>query len=996
MSLRMNIYEKFNDIKNASKAGKLTFFIGAGVSRLSNYPGWKDLINIFAERLGLELKGENEDYSSSEYLSIPQKYYYSIKRDDKKYYELIDSCLAVERKSNEVHDMILALKPKNIITTNFDELIEQAVSKHGLFYNVISSDESLKVGETDRLILKIHGDLKSRNIVLKEEDYLNYSEKFKLIENAVKYIFSTNTVVFIGYGVDDYNIKLILNWVRSIQGDNFKNPYFIYLEDSMLNELDIVYYESIGLDIIDINYITDNKLEWMERYKFILEKIVNNNLSCEIDDLEYLYNLFLPLNELNSLRIKDIRQKLKGDYSITEDGKIFEYDKSKKYIEKFNEKYKFYEEENNIDSDYSKYNLIKNVLEKANICGYSNSILYKFNYKSNIIGCIDFSSMIEFIDKDYEDDYENYKKAYYMFKLGNFEYAYKMYTSLAQGFFEKKNYLYYYLTQINRYMLFRIIKSFNQRIDYPFLTGFYGEKIVVDNGSSLIIENINIEEIFNSLPLSFRDEYSSFKNLYSTSELYENLYSINQYSKKIRKNITKNTIEFGSTNLSKLIGIINSELEFVYSNCLIIDEYEEYINAIKEALETYLLLYAKKYNNYINTGNINDFNSGNKIELDEKDFICMIKFFKKDELVMLFNEHKITNLKFNNFNKCLEVIESIFNSYRLLIVENKNNNSYLINKFKILINNIIKVTQYIAFNKEEYKYMVKEIFDINNSIVNIGDKIMFLDKQQTYNKNISGKTSEILDKVLVDYWEYNIKYIKENNKQPNLYSINGLGYNDIVRYIIADNNDYKSIKLGEVIEEVISNEICVNIKELIEVAPILPNNIYIRVKERLEKKLRNKFDWSIFFEGLKSRIVNVADYEKDIINYSYEVLEEINSKNNLAWQEIKRGSNYEEQIFLNIGFWCLLGELNKELFLHCRGYNNLFDFLIDVDNYDYKKFKLEWLFTLSFNIHKKLSEYDGAKNNIKKLIEDNLSDFKLDSRQKEVLLNIYLKYYNLY
>ena len=152
----MNIYDKFNDIKNTSKTGKLTFFIGAGVSRLSNYPGWKDLINTFAEKLGLETKGENEDYSSSEYLSIPQKYYYSINKDDKKYYELIDSCLGVERDSNEIHDIILSLKNKNIITTNFDKLIEQTVSKHRLFYNVISSEESLNVGETYRLKLKIH------------------------------------------------------------------------------------------------------------------------------------------------------------------------------------------------------------------------------------------------------------------------------------------------------------------------------------------------------------------------------------------------------------------------------------------------------------------------------------------------------------------------------------------------------------------------------------------------------------------------------------------------------------------------------------------------------------------------------------------------------------------------------------------------------------------------------------------------------------------------
>lgn len=990
----MNIYEKFTDIKNASNSGKLTFFIGAGVSRLSNYPGWKDLINAFAKKLGLETKDEGEDYSNSEYLSIPQKYYYSIDKDDKKYYELIDSCLGVERDSNEIHDMILALKPKNIITTNFDELIEKTVSKHGLFYNVISSDESLKVGETDRLILKIHGDLKSRNIVLKEEDYLNYSEKFKLIENAVKYIFSTNTVVFIGYGVEDYNIKLILNWVRSLQKDNFKKPYFIYLEDNKLNELDITYYESRGLNIIDINDITDNKLGWMERYRFILDKIINNNLNYEIDDLEYLYNLLLPLNELNSLRIKDIRQKIKGEYSIYDDGKIFKRNNSKKYIETFNEKYELYKEENNIDDDYSKYKLIKNVLEKANICGYSNSILYNFNYKSNIIGVIDFNSMIKFIDKEYDENYQNYKKAYYMFKLGNFKDSYNIYTSLAQCFFEEKNYLYYYLTQINRYMLFEIIKSFNQGLDHPILTGVYGEKILIDNGSSLIIENIKIEEVFNSLPLSFREKYSSLKNLYSTSELYENLYRINQYSKKIRETISKHTIEFGSTKLGNLIGLINNELEFIYSNFLIIDEYEEYINAIKEAIETYLLLYAKKNNKYINIGKLNDFNSESNIELDEKDFICMIKFFKKDELKMLFNEYKITKLEFNNFDKCFNIIKSIFNSYKLIIVEDKNKNSYLENKLKSLINNIVKVAQYIEFNKEEYSYIVKEIFDINNSIVNIGDKIMFVDKQQAYNKNISNDWYNVLDDILFDYWMYKLKYIKENNEQPKIDSVNGLFYNDIVNYIIVGNNDYKSIKLGKLVEKIISEDICVNIKQLIEIAPILPKNMWIKVKNILEEKLRNKFDWKIFIKGLNNKIINVEDYENDIVNFSYVVIDEINTSSNFDLKKISIGSNEKEQFFINIGFWCLLDKLNKDLFLHCKGYNDLFDFLVDIDGYDYKKFKLDWIFTISFKAHNKLSEYGKARDNIKRLIEDNLRDFKLVNEQKEKLLKIYLNYYN--
>ena len=54
----------------------------------------------------------------------------------------------------------------------------------------------------------------------------------------------------------------------------------------------------------------------------------------------------------------------------------------------------------------------------------------------------------------------------------------------------------------------------------------------------------------------------------------------------------------------------------------------------------------------------------------------------------------------------------------------------------------------------------------------------------------------------------------------------------------------------------------------------------------LEKRLRDKFEWSIFFEGLKSEIINVHDYENDIVNYSYAIIEEINSKKNLDLQGI--------------------------------------------------------------------------------------------------------------
>src|SRR5690625_5167 len=151
----MSTNEHIKEISEASKNGKLTIFVGAGVSKLSNYPDWKELTDEFAKKIGIKPK---QSYSNEEYLSIPQKYYYSIGKNDKEYYKLIKEQLDKDIEPNIVHNLILSLKPVNIITTNFDDLIEKSVSKNGLFYDVISNDMDVANAKVSKYILKVHGD----------------------------------------------------------------------------------------------------------------------------------------------------------------------------------------------------------------------------------------------------------------------------------------------------------------------------------------------------------------------------------------------------------------------------------------------------------------------------------------------------------------------------------------------------------------------------------------------------------------------------------------------------------------------------------------------------------------------------------------------------------------------------------------------------------------------------------------------------------------------
>lgn len=199
------MYEKlYKRILDASQTNSLIFFVGAGISALSGAPRWSELIDKFAEQIGEADK--NKNYSTSDYLAIPQKYFYSIDENNDLYYSKINSWFNNDNlNTNCIHDMLLSFNPRSFITTNFDNLIESAASKQCQGFKVIASDEEVSQITGNRYILKIHGDLEHKNIVLKEEDYLNYSENFMLIETLLKSIFATETVVFIGYGLNDYN-----------------------------------------------------------------------------------------------------------------------------------------------------------------------------------------------------------------------------------------------------------------------------------------------------------------------------------------------------------------------------------------------------------------------------------------------------------------------------------------------------------------------------------------------------------------------------------------------------------------------------------------------------------------------------------------------------------------------------------------------------------------------------------------------------------------------
>jgi len=671
----MEVESYLRDIKNASKTGRLTFFVGAGISKLSNYPDWKELTNNFANRLGLDSKGADEEYSNEEYLSIPQKFYYSIDKNKSEYYKVIREELDSDIDPNIIHDLMLVLKPASIITTNLDNLMEKAVSKQGLFYDVVARDADISHMKGSKFILKVHGDLECENVVLKEEDYLNYSDNFRLIEMFLKSIFSTNVVVFIGYSLGDYNIKLTLNWVRNLQGDNFRRPYFIYVDNKELSDLDMMYYESKGLNIINYRSFIDQKDEWLERYKVVLKSVINFEESSlrknNKNSMEYLYRELLPLDKLNSLRRSDIKAKLSDDYSVDNSGTIVRLNGDVNYLDRFNEVHEILNDDfSNInlkDEELHKYELIKSVFKKAKIyrCIYGENII---NYNFNCFGIhdcsfsLDYGAVNRFIANKYKSLEENYVQAYFLYKSGDFEKAYYKYSKVAQNSFKEKNYLLYYFSQVNRYISYKGILCLENRCKLKWDESDYTININCDMSeeTKLLMGSFSIDEVFESLPLDFKKQYGSFKDLYNQGSVYESLYKLSNmyYSELSSDKLSKFEIEDYSDVFSSMIG---SHLDFVIGNYLLVDEFAEFKKLVQDVTRKRVLMWSRRFSskNYCRFDEV----LSDNFELGSSDFYCLVEYFNNDELKSFLKTAKISVLEFLSKEKCMNFARNLISCY---------------------------------------------------------------------------------------------------------------------------------------------------------------------------------------------------------------------------------------------------------------------------------------------------------------------------------------------
>lgn len=985
------MYEKeLQRILNASQNNALTFFVGAGVSALSGAPTWKALIHAISDKLGRTRKDE---YSSDENLQIPQMFYYSLGENKEEYYRFVKEQLySASLLPNTIHREMLNLNPVSFITTNYDTLLEDAAVQYCQSFKVVSQDEDVPTIFGDRFILKLHGDFKHNNFVLKEEDYLNYSENFKLIETLVKSIFSTNTVVFIGYSLNDYNIKLILNWTKTLLKGSFREPIFLYVGSSALTDTELIYQQSKGLTVVEWNKLITSTDDYLDRYNAIFAALKNQSKlslegKSEDEAFEILYNLLQPLDRLNALRIEDVSKRLYPYIRIRDDGVIGLSQRDDLLLKRFFAINLMPDsQQNNLTKDVlGKYHCILNVFRKARILEVEDGHKYRrfvagevpFADKNCIL--FDYSAMHAFSEKTYKSLDKNYKKAFYLSRLRRYDEAFFHFSEIAKQAFKDSDYLLYYFAESNCISLRKVIKNVNT----------WYRCYDLDAVEALSPNDSEAENLFRRLPVEFRNIYDNLRDIHSANMLYKYSYEAFTDGQKLQKAIESGSTEFGMTSSGKAICRVNDYLHFLLGNGIIADVFSEYRSAVKNLMSLLVYKYSAQGKKVLHEQPF-PFIDGNDVYFDEIDFHCFIEYFDAKEIIALLSKYHIETIEFQNMASIENAVNNLLDYYSYAVKSSKNNIDVI--GLQTQIKNCLALLRYVSISQGLVDKICGFILTQEFREILINDKVLFLDRQLVHRKMYSKTTSKIVENTLISYLDKHIAALKKGERFELFSASTGINYCNLVHYISAPEEKYYSRRLSMRISQIINNNLSQMYYQITQhYCGYVSKNQQKKLITWANKLIQMNFSFDLFkmLVQCDARISKAAKTQLKV--YLKQRIDAAKNKNNNGVVVYPTKQPYEE--LDQVGYWCLLNVLKAKDFQEFLGNSEAFDFYCEYAKFDFSRFDVSWLLNLYPHTLEQIAKNAKVKERVRVAIATTLDGEAIAPSDSQRLQSILVKHF---
>ena len=265
------------EILKAASGGRLVLFIGAGVSRIIGCPSWKEFSLL--QLKDLREKGAINFYEFKNLESLDSRKLLSICRNIYKEKNIQPQSMAAllagkeeKLKKFSIYDDLYAFNAV-YVTTNYEDYLDRAaqkptskqtsiaqatvqnsVEKEPRHSRVITSKEQLLVSSlSNGTIMHLHGSMHDEETaIVTIVDYMKHYEHDSKPAVLLEEIFNSYTVLFVGYGLEEYEIlEFMISKSHTSKGEiKHYMLYPIFRRELNLLSFHEKYYRDLGIKLI--------------------------------------------------------------------------------------------------------------------------------------------------------------------------------------------------------------------------------------------------------------------------------------------------------------------------------------------------------------------------------------------------------------------------------------------------------------------------------------------------------------------------------------------------------------------------------------------------------------------------------------------------------------------------------------------------------------------------------------------------------------------------
>lgn len=259
--------------------------VGAGFSRsaarhvggVKKMPLWYE----FSEKLLTELNPNDANLKFSDPLRLAEEYrayFGQAALNDRIRNEIDDDAW----RTGELYQSLLELPWSEIMTTNWDTLLERAAKDvHSPYYTTVTKPSDFTWAPSPRIV-KLHGTIGTTDtFIAAQEDYRTYPEKFAPFVNFARQVFIENKLCLLGFSGDDPNFLHWAGWVRDHLAGHARK---IYLVGALkLTAARRKHLESINIAPIDlwdaVKHVDDGDLRHLMATELFLQAMMDEGKS---------------------------------------------------------------------------------------------------------------------------------------------------------------------------------------------------------------------------------------------------------------------------------------------------------------------------------------------------------------------------------------------------------------------------------------------------------------------------------------------------------------------------------------------------------------------------------------------------------------------------------------------------------------------------------------------------------------------------------------------